>query len=34
MLKKFTLITDNKPLVAILGSKKDIPTIVAASLQR
>ena len=32
--KKFTLITDNKPLMSILGSKKDIPTIVAARLQR
>ena len=32
--RKFTLITDHRPLVAIFGSKKGIPTIAAARLQR
>ena len=32
--RKFTLITDHKPLTAIFGSKKGIPTITAAHLQR
>ena len=31
---KFTLITDHKPLTAILGPKKGIPTLAAARLQR
>ena len=31
-VKKITLITDNKPLMANLGPKKGIPTIVAARL--
>ena len=32
--RKFTLITDHKPLMAILGSKKGIPPLAAARLQR
>lgn len=32
--RKFTLITDHKPLTAILGSKKGIPSLAAARLQR
>ncbi len=32
--RKFTLITDHKPLTAIFGSKKGIPTLAAARLQR
>ena len=32
--RKFTLITDHKPLMAILGSKKRIPPLAAAGLQR
>ncbi len=32
--RKFTLITDHKPLTAIFGAKKGIPTLVAARLQR
>ena len=32
--KKFTLVTDHKPLLAILGPKQGLPTIVAARLQR
>ena len=32
--RKFTLITDHKPLTAIFGSKKGIPTLAAAHLQR
>ena len=31
--KKFSLITDIKPLMAILGPKKGIPTLAAALLQ-
>ena len=34
MEKKFTLITDHKPLTAILGPKKGIPSLAAARLQR
>ena len=30
----FTLVTDHKPLLAILGSKKGLPTLAAARLQR
>ena len=32
--RKFTLITDHKPLTAIFGSKKGIPSLAAARLQR
>ena len=32
--RQFTLITDHKPLMAILGSKKGIPPLAAARLQR
>ena len=32
--KKFTLVTDHKPLLAILGSKASLPALVAARLQR
>ena len=32
--RKFKLITDHKPLTAILGSKKGIPSLAAARLQR
>lgn len=32
--RKFTLVTDHKPLMAILGPKKGIPSLVAAHLQR
>lgn len=32
--RKFTLITDHKPLMAILGPKKSIPSMAAARLQR
>ena len=32
--RKFSLITDHKPLTAIFGSKKGIPTLAAARLQR
>ena len=32
--RKFTLITDHKPLTAILGPKKGIPSLAAARLQR
>ena len=32
--RKFTLITDHKPLLAILGPKKGIPPLAAARLQR
>ena len=32
--RKFTLVTDHKPLTAILGPKKGIPTLAAARLQR
>ena len=32
--RKFTLITDHKPLTTILGSKKNLPTLAAARLQR
>ena len=32
--RKFTLITDHKPLLAILGQKKGIPSLAAARLQR
>ena len=32
--RKFTLVTDHKPLLAILGSKKGLPTLAAARLQR
>ena len=32
--KKFTLVTDHKPLLAILVSKASLPTLVAARLQR
>ena len=32
--QKFTLITDHKPLMAILGPKKGIPSLAAARLQR
>ena len=32
--RKFTLVTDHKPLLAILGSKKNLPTLAAARLQR
>ena len=32
--QKFTLMTDHKPLTAILGSKKGIPSLAAARLQR
>ena len=32
--RKFTLITDHKPLLAILGPKKGIPSLAAARLQR
>ena len=32
--RPFTLVTDHKPLMAILGSKKNLPTLVAARLQR
>ena len=32
--RKFTLITDHKPLLAILGPKKGVPTLAAARLQR
>ena len=31
---KFTLVTDHKPLMAILGPKKGIPSLAAARLQR
>ena len=32
--RKFTLITDHKPLLAILGSKAKLPTLAAARFQR
>jgi hypothetical protein len=32
--QKFTIITDHKPLTAILGPKKGIPPLAAARLQR
>lgn len=32
--RKFTLVTDHKPLTTILGSKKGIPSLAAARLQR
>ena len=32
--RRFTLITDHKPLLAILGAKKGIPSLAAARLQR
>ena len=32
--RKFTLVTDNKPLSAILGPKKGIPILAASRLQR
>ena len=32
--RKFTLVTDHKPLLAILGSKRSLPTLAAARLQR
>ena len=32
--RKFTLITDHKPLLAILGPKSEIPTLAAARMQR
>ena len=32
--RKFTLVTDHKPLMAILGPKKAIPSLAAARLQR
>ena len=32
--RKFTLVTDHKPLMTILGSKKGIPSLAAARLQR
>lgn len=32
--KKFTLITDHKPLVKILGPKTGVPALAAARLQR
>ena len=32
--RPFTLVTDHKPLLTILGSKKGIPTLAAARLQR
>ena len=32
--RRFTLITDHKPLTAILGAKKGIPSLAAARLQR
>ena len=31
--RRFTLVTDHKPLMAILGSKKGLPTLAAARLQ-
>ncbi len=31
--RRFTLVTDHKPLLAILGSKKSLPTLAAARLQ-
>lgn len=32
--RRFTLVTDHKPLLAILGSKKNLPSLAAARLQR
>lgn len=32
--RQFALVTDHKPLMAILGSKKSLPTLAAARLQR
>ena len=32
--RQFTLVTDHKPLTAILGSKKGVPSLAAARLQR
>ena len=32
--RPFTLETDHKPLLAILGSKKGVPTLAAARMQR
>ena len=32
--RKFTLVTDHKPLVAIFGPKNGIPTLAAARMQR
>ena len=32
--RKFSLVTDDKPLLAILGSKKGIPPLAAARMQR
>ena len=31
---KFTLVTDHKPLTTLLGSKKSVPSLAAARLQR
>ena len=32
--RKFTLVTDHKPLTSILGPKKGVPAVAAARLQR
>ncbi len=32
--RRFTFVTDHKPLMSILGSKKGLPTLAAARLQR
>lgn len=32
--RKFTLVTDHKPLMSILGPKKGVPSVAAARLQR
>ena len=32
--RNFTILTDHKPLLAILGPKKNIPTLAAAQMQR
>ena len=34
MTRPFTLVTDHKPLLAILGPKKGVPTLAAARMQR